>query len=241
MATYQIITLNIAKDMKTTIKTLIFIKIFITYCTVNAVTDQFIRLTDMVKVTNESDEWLKVTVPFEVVNHPLKKKYDSIKTPSGKDQVINLNFLNNIKVRLSICFSNVLQKEKLRRSSLPDAEFYQYYSSEIEFLTLRADRNKKYVSFLFPSAIAERDGFKGNYIKPVGYVVDIIYDGIPLEISNNIYFDKYKEDSILAKFRQMCQTNSSKNEGILIPAHLIYPSQYLQGLGPVKRKSGSGY
>ena len=100
MATYQIITLNIAKDMKKIIKTLIFIKIFITYCTVNAVTDQFIRLTDMVKVTNESDEWLKVTVPFEVVNHPLKKKYDSIKTPSGKDQVINLNFLNNVKVRL---------------------------------------------------------------------------------------------------------------------------------------------
>ena len=202
--------------------------------------DQFLRLTDTVKVTNESDQWLKVTVPFEVVNHPLKSKYESIRTPTGKDQVINLNYLDKLKIRISICFSNDLQKEKLRKQKLPDAEFYQYYSSEIEFLTIKADRNKKLVSFLFPTAIAERDGFLSSYVKAVGYVVEIIYDGIPLEISNNIYFGKYKDESILSKFRQQCQANAPKNEGILISAHLI-SSNYLQGLGPVKKQANSGY
>ena len=128
----------------------------------------------------------------------------------------------------------IYKKINSRRSNLPEAEFYQYYSSEIEFLTIRADRNKKYVNFLFPAEIAERDGFLGAYVKPVGYVVEFIYDGIPLEISNNIFFGKYKEENILEKFRQMCQTNSPKNEGILVPAQVINSNQYLQGLGPVK-------
>ena len=44
------------------------------------------------------------------------------------------------------------------------SEFYQYYSSEIELLTIKADRNKKYATFLFPSAIAERDGFLNTYV-----------------------------------------------------------------------------
>ena len=67
--------------------------------------------------------------------------------------------------------------------------------------------------------------------------MEFIYDGIPLEISNNIFFGKYKEENILEKFRQMCQTNSPKNEGILVPAQVINSNQYLQGLGPVKKKT----
>ena len=222
--------------MKKLIKTLLILCFLQTNFTLFAEPDQFLRLTDVVKVTNESDQWLKITVPFEVVNHPLRSKYESIRTPTGKDQVININYLDKLKIRISICFSNDLQKEKLRKQKLPDAEFYQYYSSEIEFLTIKADRNKKYASFLFPTAIAERDGFLSSYVKAVGYVVEIIYDGIPLEISNNIYFGKYKDPSILSKFRQQCQSNAPKNEGILIPAHLI-SINYLQGLGPVKKQA----
>ena len=173
--------------MKKLIKTLLILCFLQTNFTLFAEPDQFLRLTDVVKVTNESDQWLKVTVPFEVVNHPLRSKYESIRTPTGKDEVININYLDKLKIRISICFSNDLQKEKLRKQKLPDAEFYQYYSSEIEFLTIKADRNKKYASFLFPTAIAERDGFLSSYVKAVGYVVEIIYDGIPLEISNNIF------------------------------------------------------
>ena len=86
-------------------------------------------------------------------------------------------------------------KKVLRNQKLSDAEFYQYYSSEVEFITLKFDRNKKYAHFLFPAAIAQRDGFLTSYINPVGYAVEIIYDGA-IEISDAIFFDKYREEHI---------------------------------------------
>ena len=76
----------------------------------------------------------------------------------------------------------------LRTQKLLPAEFYQYYSAEVEFMTLKFDRNTKYAHFLFPATIAERDGFLTSYINAVGYAVEIIYDGIPLEITNSIFF-----------------------------------------------------
>ena len=198
-----------------------------------AIPDQFAKLGGKITITKESDQWVKASVPFTFVNHPLAEKFKSRK-PTSKDEVINLEYINNIKIKLSLCFSNELQKRTLRSLKLPDAEFYQYYSAEVEYITLKFDRNTKYAHFLFPSAIAERDGFLSSYINAVGYVVEIIYDGIPLEISDSIFFDKYREERILQKFKQQAQSNASQNEGILIPAHIIN-SNYLEGSGPAKR------
>ena len=204
-----------------------------------ALPDQFVKLGGKVTVTKESDQWIKASVPFTFVSHPLAEKYKSRK-PTNKEEVINLEYVDNIKVKLSICFSNELQKKVLRSLKLPDAEFYQYYSAEIEFMTLKFDRNTKYAHFLFPAAIAERDGFLSSYISTVGYVVDIIYDGVPLEISDSILFEKYREERILQKFKQQAQTKASENEGILLPGHLI-SANYLDGAGPAKRSKKSGY
>jgi hypothetical protein len=178
-------------------------------------------------------------VPFSLITHPLLERFRSTK-PTSKDEVINIEYINNIKVRLSLCFNNEFQKKFLRTQQLPDAEFYQYYSAEIEFLTIKFDRNTKYAHFLLPAAIAERDGFLSAYIKPVGYVVEILYDGIPLKLSDSIFFDKYREERILQKFKQQSQANAPKNEGILIPAHTV-SANYLDGVGPVKRSKSTGY
>ena len=70
--------------------------------------------------------------------------------------------------------------------------------------------------------------------------MEIIYDGVPLEISDAIYFDKYREERILQKFKQQAQANSQKNEGILLPAHII-STNYLDGAGPVKRSTSIRY
>ena len=83
--------------MKNSIKLIISVIISLCYSNLLAEEDQFIRLTDMVKVSKESDQWLKVVIPFEIVNHPLKQKYEALRTPTTKDQVINLNFLDNLK------------------------------------------------------------------------------------------------------------------------------------------------
>ena len=218
--------------------TLLFLSSFLSF-NLSAIPDQFVKLGGKITISKESDQWVKASVPFTFVNHPLAEKFKSRK-PTTKDEVINLAYIDNIKIKLSLCFSNELQKKTLRSQKLQDAEFYQYYSAEVEYMTLKFDRNTKYAHFLFPAAIAERDGFLSSYINAVGYVVEIIYDGIPLEISDSIFFDKYREDRILQKFKQQAQSNASKNEGILLPAHLI-SSNYLDGAGPVKRSKSSGY
>lgn len=204
----------------------------------SAIPDQFVKLGGKVTISKESEQWVKASVPFTFVNHPLAEKFKSRK-PTSKDEVINLEYIDNIKIKLSLCFSNELQKKALRTLKLPDAEFYQYYSAEVEYMTLKFDRNTKYAHFLFPAAIAERDGFLSSYINAVGYVVEINYDGIPLEISDSIFFDKYREERILQKFKQQAQSNASKNDGILLPAHII-SSNYLDGVGPAKRSNSKG-
>ncbi len=217
---------------------LLFLSSFLSF-NLSAIPDQFVKLGGKITISKESDQWVKASVPFTFVNHPLAEKFKARK-PTTKDEVINLAYIDNIKIKLSLCFSNELQKKTLRSQKLPDAEFYQYYSAEVEYMTLKFDRTTKYAHFLFPAAIAERDGFLSSYINAVGYVVEIIYDGIPLEISDSIFFDKYREERILQKFKQQAQSNASKNEGILLPAHLI-SSNYLDGAGPAKRSKSSGY
>ena len=225
--------------MKSLLKIILCNLAFLSTFNLSAIPDQFVKLGGKITVTKESDLWVKASVPFTFVNHPLAEKFKSRK-PSTKDDVINLEYIDNIKIKLSLCFSNELQKKTLRSFKLPDAEFYQYYSAEVEYMTLKFDRNTKYAHFLFPAAIAERDGFLSSYINTVGYAVEIIYDGIPLEISDAIYFDKYREERILQKFKQQAQSNASKNDGILLPAHIIN-SSYLSGNGPVKRSKETGY
>ena len=51
--------------------------------------------------------------------------------------------------------NNEFQKKILRTQQLLDAEFYQYYSAEIEFLTIKFDRNTKYAHFLLPETSAK--------------------------------------------------------------------------------------
>ncbi len=212
---------------------------FIITTSIFAEPDQYVKLGNKVTITKESDQWVKASVPFVFVSHPLEDKFKRVK-PTTREDVINLEFIDRIKVKLYLCFSNEYDKKMLRTQKLLPAEFYQYYSAEVEFMTLKFDRNTKYAHFLFPATIAERDGFLTSYINAVGYAVEIIYDGIPLEITNSIFFDKYREERILQKFKQQAQANASKNEGILVPAHVI-SSSYLDGMGPVKRSQNSKY
>ena len=83
------------------------------------------------------------------------------------------------------------------------------------------DRNTKYANFVFPTALAERDGFGGNYIQPVGHVVEISISGAPQSLSNAITFDKYRDDATLLKFKEQAELKAVVNDGVLIPAHKV--------------------
>ena len=84
-------------------------------------TDKYVRLGGKITVTKESEMWVGVS-SFVIVSHPLLEKYKSSK-PVKKDEVINLEYIDNIKIRLSLCFSNEFQKRALRNQKFQMQSF----------------------------------------------------------------------------------------------------------------------
>ena len=203
--------------------------------------DEFVRLTDKVTVTKATDNWLKATVSFALVKHP-KLETAQRSRPATVEEALNVEYLDNVKVKLYLCFSNEYKKKLIKNSRLQDALFYQYYSAEIEYLTIKIDRSTKTANFLLPAPLAERDGFyKGGYVKLIGYAVEISQNGVPFEMKNSISFDKYdRQEDILRKFKEQAAANADKNKGILIPAHVV-DSSYLDTSSAYKRQNDTGY
>ena len=110
-----------------------------------------------------------------------------------------------------------------------DSQFYQYYSAEVDFKAVKIERTTKYANFMFPSSVAEKDGFGGNYVNPVGYAIEIMVEGVPVEISNSIMFDKYRDEATLEKFKQQAEQKSTTSMGVLLPAHHVFPSYFQSG------------
>ena len=202
--------------------------------------DEFVRLTGKVTVTKESDAWLKATVPFGIVKHPKAETYSKSK-PGGLSDVLNVEFMDNVKVKLYLCFSNEFKKKELRSAGLTEAQFYQYYSAEVDYLTIKVDRSAKNAHFLFPAPLAERDGFyKGGYVKLIGYAVEISQNGVPFDMTESIFFDKYRTQDILNKFKAQAVGKSEATKGLLIPAHQI-SQNYLDVNVVVKRNTETNY
>ena len=51
--------------------------------------DQFVKLGGKITITKESDQWIKASVPFVFVTHPMLEKFKSRK-PSSKEDLINI-------------------------------------------------------------------------------------------------------------------------------------------------------
>ena len=127
-------------------------------------------------------------------------------------------------------------KKNLLRSAgdFKETDFYQYYYSEVEYQTLEFDTSTKEAQFLFPAAIAERDGFMEAYVKPVGYVIEISHDGTSYELSDSVYFNfRGVTPQVLESFRTQAVSKSSANKGVLLPAHKV-SMDLLNDMGPVK-------
>jgi hypothetical protein len=204
----------------------------------NGQIDQYAKIANKVTITAETDSWLKVSVPFNIITHP---RIESLRTsrPSTVEEAFNPEFVEDVKVKLYICFSNEFKKKALRSSKLIDSQFYQYYSGEIDFKTIKVDRNTKYANFMFPAAIAERDEFGSGYITPVGYAIEVHLEGVPVEMSNAIAFEKYRDENTLQKFKQLAEEKSEINKGVLVPAHHLFPTYFQKGSYLIPSISGN--
>ena len=201
---------------------LILTFIFLPFAIIYSQVDQYIQLPNngKISIAKESDSWIKVSVPFNILANP---KIDGLRNsrPSTIEEAFNPDYVDDVKVKLSLCFRNEFKKKALRNNSILDSQYYQYYSSEITYQTIKVDRNTKYANFVFPTALAERDGFGGNYIQPIGHVVEISISGAPQSLSNAITFDKYRDDATLLKFKEQAELKAVVNDGVLIPAHKV--------------------
>ena len=233
--------LNSGSPMKLLTLKLIFLLSLMFAFNVFSAEDEFVRLADKVTVTKATDNWLKASVPFVLVKHP-KLESSQSRRPATIEEALNIDYLDSVKVKLYLCFSNEFKKKLIKNSKLQDALFYQYYSAEIEYLTIKIDRTTKTANFFLPAPLAERDGFyKGGYVKLVGYAVEISQNGVPFEMKDSIFFDKYaRQDDILRKFKTQAAANADKNKGVLIPAHVV-DSSYLDPSSVFKRQNVPGY
>ncbi|MGA0902467.1 MAG: hypothetical protein ACO3VB_04210 [Opitutales bacterium] len=193
--------------------------------------DQIIKLDGKIAATQESEQWLKITVPFLINQHPDLLKLEGRK-PESLEEMFNPDFISGIKIRLWISFMNEFNRSALRGDK-KDVRYFEYFSAEIDCLALEIDRKTKRAEFLFPSTIAKMMEL-GNYPKLTGYVVEFVRDGEVFEISESVSFLNYDKEEYLEKYRMEAVNKSSENEGILIPAHQV-DSAYLNNLGPVVR------
>jgi hypothetical protein len=195
--------------------------------------DRFIALDGKVTFVQDSPSWLKLSIPFRVLELP--DFLAGAEKSQNPEEIINDKFLDDLKIKVVICCRNEFVRKELRGDK-KDIKFNEYFSSEMELITTEIDRGiKKEAKFLFPKAIADKMEL-GSYPDLVGYAIEFSVKGNLLEISDGIYFDRYKTKDILDKFQAEAWNKSSQNENILIPGHLIYPN-YLDELGPAKRDS----
>jgi len=193
--------------------------------------DQIIKLDGKITVSQESDQWFSITVPFLVNQHPDLIRLKG-KKPESLEEMFNPDFVKGIKIRLWISFVNEFNRSALRGDK-KDVRYFEYFSAEIECLALEIDRKTKKAVFLFPSTIAKMLDL-GNYPKLTGYVVEFVRNGESFEVTDQINFLNYDKVEFLEKYRTEAVNKSSENEGVLLPGHLI-SANYLNSLGPVIR------
>jgi hypothetical protein len=193
--------------------------------------DQIIKLDGKITVSQESDLWLRVTVPFMVKQHPELLKLGG-KRPESIEELFNPDFLDSLKIKIWISFLNEFNRYALK-GERKDVRFFDYFSAELECMAIEVDRKTKKAEFLLPVAIAKMRDW-GNNPKPTGYVIEFSRRGKIFSVSDSITFLNFDQEDYLEKYRMEAVNNSSKNEGMLIPAYLIN-ANYLKDLGPVVR------
>ena len=194
--------------------------------------DRVIKLDGKISVSQDSERWFKISVPFLINEHPDLLNMQG-KRPETIEEMFNPSFLNNLKISIWISFLNEFKRKELR-GERKDVRYFDYYSAEMECLSIEIDRKTKKAEFLFPATIAKKSEL-GNNPKFTGYVLEFSRNGETFKVSDQTNFLNYDKVEILEKYRMEALNKSISNEGILIPGYII-DDAYLRDLGPVLRK-----
>ena len=81
-----------------------------------AQTDQFVKIANKVTISSETDSWLRISVPFNIVSHPRLEGLRGNR-PSSIEEAFNPEFVEDVKVKLYICFSNEFKRKHLDQAT----------------------------------------------------------------------------------------------------------------------------
>ena len=189
--------------------------------TANAQSNQmkdFVKV-DEVTIQRYDDNWYLISVPFELPVHPNEDE-----KPKSLGEVLNHDFIEDLTIRLTICFQNQFLKKKMgSKLKLSTKDLLVYFQSEVNYHILEINRDEKKTHFLFPKMVAEQGDFISGSPKMSGYVVEIFYKNQNVELEDNILFENYSDKEILQNFQEEALSKASENDHILIPGHIIEP------------------
>lgn len=150
---------------------------------------------DRVKFNSLRDDWIQMEIELSCLGNP---------SPEAR----NPRYVENIKARVYLAWERDAQ-----------ARLFDYYTSEVEIVIMEQN-DKSNVYFYLPGPIVERDRLKKE---PDFYYVEVSVDGEiqqpkgqSLAMSRNI-----ANLEILKSFTSNANTESLKNEHLLMPIYLL--------------------
>jgi hypothetical protein len=147
-----------------------------------------------VKFENAKDDWIVAEI-----------KLDAIKNP--KEDARDKNYVDNIKVTLTVAF-------EVQATGVPK-NTYDFYKSELEVVSIKA-AEPKYVYFLLPGVIVERDKLKKD---PFAWMVELEVDGEKLEPTDD-HISKSLQKLGVQNFLSKANAGISQTENLLMPVYL---------------------
>ena len=84
--------------------------------------DKYVKLANKVSISSENDSWIRVSIPFNILNHPGLEQFRT-RRPSTVEELFNPEYIDDLKVKIFLCFTNEFKKKTLRSSQFPDSIF----------------------------------------------------------------------------------------------------------------------
>ena len=84
--------------------------------------DKVIKLDGKISVSQDSERWLKISVPFLINEHPDLLSMQG-KRPETIEEMFNPSFLNNLKIRIGISLLHEFKRKELRGERTDDRHY----------------------------------------------------------------------------------------------------------------------
>jgi hypothetical protein len=131
--------------------------------------------------------------------------------PRGGEGAKNRNFINRVKVTLSLGVFSVMAPAGAK---VPDT----YYRASAEAVAVEATGSRTIYRFYLPPEIVKRDQISGDLRF---YLVEVFVDGKALPLGkNNFPISTLTKPEILESFRSKVSGAAGANDGILLPQYL---------------------